>query len=173
MTTTTDPRPLTGNVLVALTVLLMAAIAVVVVFRGSDEFARPGPDGVVTVVVEGTTFTPSSLALPAGQPFSLVFENRNDFIHHLAVGRSLERDDDGAYFAEDLFAGVTARADPPEAWLPPTETAEHVTLVLPARETVRYELTLPEDRTGEWQLGCFIGRGCDARLHPEVEIVVE
>ncbi|MFO7779288.1 MAG: hypothetical protein R6V28_13140 [Nitriliruptoraceae bacterium] len=158
--------------IVALVAAVAAVAVLVFVLTGPDE-ARPGPDGVVSVAIEGTEFIPSRLVLPAGEPITLEFENRNDFIHHLAVGRSLQQTEEGAEFSQDLLAGVSAEADPERAWLPPTEEFDNVTLVLPEETTVTYELTLPEDRAGTWEVGCFVGRGCDARLLESAEVVVE
>ena len=159
--------------IVALVAAVAAVAALVFVVVGPDDEARPGGDGVVSVAIEGTEFIPSRLVLPAGEPITLEFDNRNDFIHHLAIGRTLEQTEEGAEFAEDLLAGVDAQADPSRAWLPPTEEFDNVTLVLPESSTVTYALTLPEDRVGRWEVGCFVGRGCDAHLLEGAEVVVE
>ena len=159
--------------IVALVAAVAAVGVVLFVVVGPGDEARPGPDGVVTVAIEGTEFVPSRIVLPAGEQITLEFDNRNDFIHHLAIGRTLEQTEAGAAFAEDLLAGVNADADPARAWLPPTEDFDHVTLVLPEESTVTYELTLPEDRVGTWEVGCFVGRGCDADLIEGAEVVVE
>ncbi len=158
--------------IVALVAAVAAVAVLVVVLTGPDE-ARPGPDGVVSIAIEGTDFIPSRIVLPAGEPITLEFENRNDFIHHLAIGRALEQTEAGTQFVEDLLAGIDAEADPERAWLPPTEEFDNVTLVLPEETTVTYELTLPEDRAGTWEVGCFVGRGCDANLLEGAEVVVE
>lgn len=159
--------------IVALVAAVVAVAALVFVVVGPDDEARPGDDGVVSIAIEGTEFIPSRLVLPAGEPITIEFDNRNDFIHHLAIGRTLEQTEVGAEFAEDLLAGVNAQADPPRAWLPPTEEFDNVTLVLPEETTVTYELTLPDDRAGTWEVGCFVGRGCDSHLLEGAEVVVE
>ena len=159
--------------IVALVAAVAAVGVVLFVVVGPGDEARPGPDGVVTVAIEGTEFVPSRIVLPAGEQITLEFDNRNDFIHHLAIGRTLEQTEAGAAFAEDLLAGVNADADPARAWLPPTEDFDNVTLVLPEESTVTYEFTLPEDRVGTWEVGCFVGRGCDAHLIEGAEVVVE
>jgi hypothetical protein len=159
--------------MVALVAAVAAAAALVFVLVGPDDEARPTADGTVAVAIEGTEFIPSRLVLPVDEPITLEFENRNDFIHHLAIGRTLQQTEAGVAFAEDLLAGVDAEADPARAWLAPTEGFANVTLVLPERATVTYELTLPADRTGTWEVGCFVGRGCDAHLLEGAEVVVE
>lgn len=165
---------LTKSRIVGLGVFVVAlAVALFIVFDGPSD-GRPDADGVVEVVVEGFVFSPGQLTLPAGQPVTLVIDNRNEFIHHLTVGRSaVEEDGRAVGFEEDLFAGVSVVADPPRAWLPPTPTVDTVTLNLPARSTVTYRFTLPEDRVGTWQIGCFVGRGCETRISPEAEVRVE
>jgi hypothetical protein len=159
--------------MVALVAGVAAVAVLLIVLVGPDDEARPGPEGTVTIAIEGTEFIPSRLVLPAGEPITLAFENRNDFIHHLAIGRTLQQTEAGAEFSEDLLSGVDAEADPARAWLAPTEGFANVTLVLPERSTVTYELTLPEDRVGTWEVGCFVGRGCDAHLLEGAEVVVE
>lgn len=165
---------LTRSRIVGTGVLLVAlAASLFLVFDGRSD-GRPDSDGVLEVVVEGFAFEPERLTLPAGQPVTLVIENRNGFIHHLTVGRSVVEEGGLAVgFEEDLFAGISAVADPPRSWLPPTATVGTVTLNLPARSVVTYRFTLPEDRVGTWQIGCFVGRGCDARVSPEAEVRVE
>lgn len=165
---------LTRSRSVGLGVLVVAlAASMYLVFAGPSD-ARPDADGVLEVVVDGFEFEPSQLVLPAGEPVTLVFDNRNDFIHHLTVGRSVVEEDGRAVgFREDLFAEVSAVADPPRAWLPPTGTVDTVTINLPARTTVTLEFTLPEDRVGTWQIGCFVGHDCDTRISPEAQIRVE
>jgi hypothetical protein len=159
--------------MVALVAAVAAVAALVFVLVGPDDEARPAADGRVTVAIEGTEFIPSRIVLPVDEPITLEFENRNDFIHHLAIGRTLQQTEAGAEFSEDLLAGIDAEADPARAWLEPTEAFANVTLVLPERSTVTYELTLPEDRAGTWEVGCFVGRGCDAHLLEGAEVVVE
>ena len=162
----------TTSVIAVLAVVLGAGV-LWLLRAGADEVARPDRDGVVSIAIEGTEFSPSRIVLPVGEPITLVVDNRNDFIHHLAVGRTLQEDESGAAFAEDLFAGIDAHAEPSQAWLAPTEGFGNVTLVLHERATASFELTLPDDRVGTWQVGCFIGRGCEARILEATEVVVE
>ena len=56
----------------------VAALVLAVLLAGCAA-VRPEP---VTVVAEGIAFTPTTIALPAGQGFHLTFENRDSGVPH-------------------------------------------------------------------------------------------
>lgn len=168
----TETRRLPRIVVVA-TVILVAIAAIFLVDTG-DRLARPDQDGVLEIVLEDFEFEPSEFVLPAGEPVTLVFTNRQDFTHDLTFGRSLVQDDGRpAGFEEDLLAGIDARVTPPQAWITPRPPNENVTIAVAPDSTVTAQLVLPEDRVGTWQAGCFIGPGCDPRVGLSAEVTVE
>lgn len=170
MTTQTRRLP---RVVVVATVILVAIAAIFLVETG-DQVARPDRDGVLEIVMADFELEPSEFALPAGEPVTLVFVNRQDFTHDLTFGRSLVQDNGRpAGFEEDLLEGIEARVTPPQAWITPRAPNRNVTIVVAANSTVTAQLVLPEHRVGTWQAGCFIGPGCDPRVGLSAEVTVE
>jgi uncharacterized cupredoxin-like copper-binding protein len=168
----TKTRSLPLAVIVA-TVILVAITAVFLVDTG-DQVAQPDQDGVLEIVLEDFEFEPSEFVLPAGEPVTLVFTNRQDFTHDLTFGRSVVQvDGRPAGFEEDLLAGLDARVTPPQAWITPRPPNENVTIAVAPNSTVTAEFVLPEDRVGTWQGGCFVGPGCDPRVGLSAEVTVE
>lgn len=154
--------------------MVFALIAVLVIGPWPDGPTRPDGDGTIEVVVDRYRFEPSEIVIPSGEPVTLRFVNRNDFIYHLTFGRELvETDGTPSGFEKDLFAGVTAQAEPPAAWEPPTEGFDAVTVDLYEESTSELVVTLPADRAGTWEAGCFVGRGCTAELQDALTVIVE
>lgn len=154
--------------------VLVAAVAALLLGPWLDGPARPDADGTIEVVVDRYRFEPAEIALPSGEPVTLRFVNRNDFIYHLTFGRELvETDGLATGFEHDLFAGVSAEADPPAAWEPPTENFDAVTVNLYEDSTSELVVTLPAERVGTWEAGCFVGRGCTAELQDALRVIVE
>lgn len=87
--------------------------------------------------------------------------NRDEVSHPLSFGRDLiESDGRPAGYAEGLFAGVDARVTPTSALLPPEGPDASSTVQVRGGETVTIEVTLPDDRAGGWEVGCFLAQGC-------------
>jgi hypothetical protein len=144
--------------------LLIAGAAVLLLTDLGTGAARPDRHGVLEIVMEGNEYSPSRMIIPAGEPITLRFVNNNDAARNLAAGRvPIEEDGRPVAFEEDLFAGISARAEPAGVWIGPSERVPVVTLNIPARSTATVELTFPEERAGEWELACFRGRGCEPR----------
>jgi hypothetical protein len=154
--------------------VLVAAIAALLLGPWFDGLARPDADGTIEVVVDRYRFEPAEIAIPSGEPVTLRFVNRNDFIYHLTFGHEqVETDGIPSGFEQDLFAGVSAEADPPAAWQPPTGEFDAVTVNLYEDSTSELLVTLPADRVGTWEAGCFVGRGCTAELQEALTVIVE
>ncbi|HEX2142358.1 MAG TPA: cupredoxin domain-containing protein [Candidatus Limnocylindria bacterium] len=86
----------TRSILLALG--LMLALAACSAATGGD--ATPLPDADVTVVAEDMKFDTDTLTLPAGQPFTLLLENRDGAPHNVAIYT-----DSSA--SEELYVGET------------------------------------------------------------------
>ena len=154
--------------------VIVALVAALLLGPWLDGPAGPDADGTIEVIVDGYRFEPAEIAIPSGEPVTLQFVNRNDFIYHLTFGRELvETDGVPSGFEEDLFAGVTAQAEPPAAWEPPTEGFDAVTVNLYEDSTSELVVTLPADRVGVWEAGCFAGSGCAAKLQDALTVIVE
>jgi hypothetical protein len=167
---TTMPRTM-GLILTAL--LLVAAV--VLLSRGpAPDQVRPGPDGVLELTMEDYRFDTPEMVLPAGEPIMLRFINRDEVSHHISFGREIVEENNRAVgFQEDLLAGVDLRVTPPGAEIDLAPPYQGTTVQAHGGETVTLEMTLPEERRGTWELGCFTGRGCHYRAGLAAEVIVE
>jgi plastocyanin len=176
MATPTAPSRTTARrsvpLLVVALVVLVALLVIVPRLLGGS--ASPGTDGRLEIVMEDYRFEPAEITLPSGTPLELVFVNRDDTVHHVSFGRGVIVDDgDEVGFAEDLLAGTEARFDPARARTGPSEQFPTLSIGVEPGETATLSVTLPEDRAGEWQMGCFTARGCQFRTGLAGTIVVE
>lgn len=163
-----------GALLIAFVAL---ASAVVIVIRGltagsSQEVARPDSDGVVSVEMEGYRFRPAVLALPVDRPLAIRLTNHDDVVHEVSFGRTAE-EEDAQGFVEDLFAGLDADVTPRNAQVGPSSAYPNFTLFVRPGATVTVDVTLPRDRVGTWEVGCFTAAGCHYRagLSATVEVI--
>jgi hypothetical protein len=166
MATSTTPTRSTARRYAPLLALALVAIIAVAVFlpRLGDGAASPDGDGQLEIVMEDYRFEPADISLPTATPVQLVFVNRDDTVHHVSFGREVIVDEgDEIGFAEDLLAGTDARIDPSRARVGPSEQFPTLSVQVEPGETATLYVTLPEDRTGEWQMGCFTARGCQFR----------
>jgi plastocyanin len=63
--------------------MLAGGIALAVIVGGEEEGGEgPGPGGVVALVAQDIAFDPTTLAVPAEQPFTIAFDNRDAGIQH-------------------------------------------------------------------------------------------
>jgi plastocyanin len=160
----------------ALTVIVVAlVVATVLVVRDAvDATGRPDREGVVEVVMQDYRIEPATLTLPAGEPVRLVFVNQDEVSHHVTFGRDVvEEDRRDVGFAEDLFAGLEPRVSPVGAQVELPPPYRGFTVLVRGGQTVTIDVTLPEDRVGTWQAGCFTARGCYYRAGLAAQIVVE
>lgn len=67
---------------------------------------------------------------------------------------------------EDLFAGLSPSVTPPDAVAMDAHDAHAGFMVqVEPGETVEVTFTLPEDRAGEWEIGCFEPGHYEAGMH--------
>lgn len=160
------PVPLIGLLVLA----LIVGITAVALGRTGTAPGQPDRDGVVTIELIEHRFVPDQLELPTGEALTLVLHNRGDAAHHVSLGREVvATEGPDAGFGEDLLAGVTLRVDPSRARLTGTPVT---TIDVQPGETVTVTFTLPPERAGTWELGCFTGRGCHHRagMHGTIEV---
>lgn len=170
MATRTRPRPATA-VGVVVVVAIVAAVLAVLLQPGSD---RPGRDGVLEISVHDFHLTPATFVVEAEEPVTLRFVSESQYTHNLAFGREvIEEDGQAIGFGEDLLGAVGATADPRSALIAPTANVDIFTLSIKPGATVSLQVTFPEDAVGDWQVGCFIGSGCDYRVGPAGELTIE
>jgi plastocyanin len=135
---------------------------------------EPARSGTYEVVMEGYGFEPTELTVPAGQPITLAFENRDEVTHHVSFGRTpTESGGRVVGFGEDLLADLDVRVTPRTALTEPAPPYQGVTVAVTGGQRVTVEVTIPEDRAGTWQLGCFTGRGCHYQAGLAANLYVE
>lgn len=176
MATSTAPSQQAARRYVPLLVvgLVVLLALVVIVPRLVGGPASPGSDGTLEIVMQDYLFEPADIVLPAGTPIRLVFVNRDDTVHHVSFGREILLDDGAEVgFAEDLLAGTGARIEPSRARTGPSDQFPTLSVGVEPGETATLTVTLPEDRVGEWQMGCFTARGCQFRTGLAGTIEVE
>jgi plastocyanin len=145
--------------------LLLGALAltlVTMILAGcSDSAGAIDEDGRLEIVMEDYAFETDDLTVPAGRPLTITIVNRDEVSHPLSFGRGLlEEEARPAGYAEGLLTGLDARVTPTAAVLAPEPPDRSSTVQVPGGETITIEVTLPEDRVGTWEVGCFLGRGC-------------
>lgn len=160
------------------TVGLVAALAiaglVLVVTGGTDPVAQPDDDGVLEITLRDYGFEPDEVVLPSGEQLTLRLVNLDDASHHVSFGRDVLEDDGRAVaFEEDLFDEVATRVTPVAAEASPNELHEGFAVLVPGNDTVTIEVTIPAERSGTWEIGCFTGRGCHYRSGLAGTVVVE
>ncbi len=154
-------------------VVAIGAITLMLV-GGTDDAARPDGEGVLEIALHDYGFEPDPLRLPTGEPLTLRFVNQDDPSHHVSFGREVREHDGRAVgFDEDLFAGLEPRVTPPAAQTGPSADDPGFEVLVRGHETVTLEVTLPPDRTGSWEIGCFTGRGCHYRAGLAGTVIVE
>jgi hypothetical protein len=145
--------------LLPLLLISLVLLAVVIIVSGCSS-ADDG-DGRYELVMEEYAFANEALSIPAGEAITLEIVNRDEVSHPLSFGRELlEEDGRAAGYGDGLFAGLDARVTPTTAVLTPEPPDNSATVQVPGGETVTIEVTLPEDRVGTWEVGCFLGQGC-------------
>ncbi|GBD07829.1 Auracyanin-A [Candidatus Thermoflexus japonica] len=116
--------------------------------------------GVTAITVElgEFYFKPARLELPAGQTVTLQLINKGQVEHEFMVGREVEQHEhEGKMegFSQDFFAGMEVTYTVEKGKVEREE--EHgfeVELEPGGKATLTF--TVPSDRKGEWEIGCFV-----------------
>lgn len=151
------------------------------------------------VLMKEYAYLPNPLTLKSGQRTTLAVINRGKMPHEFRIGRDVAPDKSG--FKEDLFAGVEVKigtspeeeqkataegkddssasdsasdssaATDSDSSSSPSDSSGPVRAVIPAGATVYMTFTLPRDRRGEWEMGCFenlhYGSGMSGKVRVE------
>jgi plastocyanin len=111
------------------TVLLLVAVLVLAELPGSGAPDR----STWEVVLQEYRFEPGELAVPAGQPVTLTFDNRDEVTHDVSIGRLVEEQDGRAIgFGEDLLEGIPLEVTPQSALRTPKPPYQGTTIAVPA-----------------------------------------
>jgi plastocyanin len=162
------------RIIAAVVLIGLVVAAAVLLTARRDAPGRPGADGILEVVMEDYAFSPAELTVTAGEPVTFRFVNRDEVSHHVSFGRDVvEEGGRDVGFAEDLLAGLSPRVSPATAWVELDPPYVGDAILVQGGQTVDVSVTVPVDRVGEWQAGCFTGRGCHFRAGLAATLVVE
>ncbi len=122
--------------------------------------AAPSTSGATMIAVElgEFYFKPARLELPAGQTVTLQLINKGRVEHEFMVGREVKQHEhEGKMegFGQDFFAGIEVTYTVEKGKVEREE--EHgfeVELEPDGKATLTF--TVPPDRKGEWEIGCFV-----------------
>jgi uncharacterized cupredoxin-like copper-binding protein len=144
--------------------VLVALTAIILVGSQADDPGRPDADGVVEVTMDRYRFQPDELFLPAGSPVTLSFTNLGNNVHTVALGRQVIEEDGQQFgFREDLVADLSPTLVPQRTRLGPIGPDEPFRFTVDPGETVQLSVTIPAERVGEWEIGCFNACGAHYR----------
>jgi plastocyanin len=159
-----------ATLLVGLVVL--AGLVLVLADLGGTSPSTTGTE--VEVVMEDYRFADSEFTVPAGEPVTFTFVNRDEVTHHVSFGRVVAHEGQRVVgFQEELLAGLDPQVTPSSALVAPTEPYTSWAAAVPGGQTVTIEVTIPEDRRGEWEIGCFTGQGCHYQAGLAATLTVE
>lgn len=177
-----------------LTAALIAAALVTAAIAGMPAVTYGQAARTITVSMSDYKFQPERWTVRAGQRVTLVLRNISPQrkLHEFSVGREIVQDRRGqpAGYRRDFFAGVALQASATKGvWQmhagearmigPMVKTemsgmamAGHAGFMieLMAGGTATLTFTVPPDRVGEWEIGCFseagehYGKGMKGRL---------
>lgn len=106
------------------------------------------------------------ITLQAGRRYELAFINTAGIRHQAAIGRSVvRRDGQPTGYETGLLDDVPVQFAG-DAW---TADAPGLSKIeLDSGGTLRVRFTLPENKTGEWEIGCFVPGHYPAGMHARV-----
>lgn len=101
-----------GRLAVAAGLAVAAAVAGCVAIEGTSTLSTVGePEGpAVQIVADNLAFDRATLVVTAGQPFTLVLDNRDGAPHNVAIYRDATASD--RLFGGDIFNGPASRQYP-------------------------------------------------------------
>ncbi|GBD08047.1 hypothetical protein HRbin22_00276 [Candidatus Thermoflexus japonica] len=144
----------------------------------------PGGGGplAVQIAMSEYQFEPNVVRVKAGQEVRLTLVNKGKEAHELMVGRNVvTHEGRPAGFAQDFFEGISVRAerggkpiDLKELMEEEEEGAHGFMVALePGEEPVTLIFTVPSDKVGEWEMGCFENDGSHWQLGMQGKWIVQ
>lgn len=145
---------------------ILAALVLVAAGCGTAQGPEAAGQGPIEITLTDFSFQPEAIRLKAGQEVTLVLTNEGQIEHEFMAGR--EREEMGGY-GHDFFEGIEIQASGEEYALETVGEAEaghgeaghgeghmgtEVELEPGGRAVLTF--TVPADKTGEWEVGCFL-----------------
>jgi uncharacterized cupredoxin-like copper-binding protein len=150
-------------------VLALAAGALLLSACATAEQDDQAAAEAISISMTEFAFDPGDVGFPTDREITLALTNDGDIPHEFMAGRQ-PMPDDGGYMG-DLFDGVHPTVTPPEAVTMDAHDAHAGFMVrVQPGETVQVAFTLPEDKAGEWEIGCFEPGHHEAGMHATLTV---
>lgn len=143
----------------------------------------PGGGGPlsITLSMEEYRFDPAQIQVKAGQEVRLTLVNKGKEPHELMIGRNVvTHEGRPAGFAQDFFEGIPVKAerggkpiDVKELMEEEEEAHGFMVALEPGEEPVTLIFTVPRDKVGEWEMGCFENEGTHWQLGMQGKWIVQ
>ena len=130
----------------------------------------------IKIDMDDYKFVPDTVHIPAEEQVVLQFINIGTVDHEFMAGKEVNSDFTG--YNVDLFANVDVKKEKGEVKKKPAVPAPEkprqpgVALVLLPAQSGSMSFTLPKDKTGEWEMGCFIPLGELTHYHAGMKGIV-
>jgi uncharacterized cupredoxin-like copper-binding protein len=132
--------------------------------------AEPATD--VSVSMTEFDFEPDDITLPVGEEVTIRLTNDGDIRHEFMVGRDVMTDNGTpAGHMHDFFDGIHPTVVPEDAVVADDHHAHGGFMVmLDPGQSADVTFTVPEGKTGEWEIGCFEPGHHEAGMHATLTV---
>lgn len=159
-----------GAILVVVLALVLVGIGLT---RGLGVAATPlfPSSGGTRLAMGEFYFKPGTVTLQAGQQVTIELVNEGAIEHEFMVGRDVHREDNRPEgYKHDFFAGVDIHytIEGGELERKPGHGTE-IELKPGGRAVLTF--TVPADRVGEWEIGCFVPGHYEAGMKGKLVVV--
>lgn len=155
--------PMKRTMLVLVLAVVVGLVALLIADRGVQP-GRPDAEGVVELAMRDYQFAPDELFLPAETPLTIRIVNEDGNVHRVTFGRSVIVEDGLQFgFEEDLLADLDPVVLPRRAVVGGMDYEGPLEISIDPGEAAEIAVTIPEERVGEWEMGCFNACGAHYR----------
>lgn len=149
---------------IVLLILAVAAGFAALLLADDTTEGRVDDEGAVEVSMRDYRFQPDELHVPAEMPVTISVVNRDENVHRVTFGRTIvEEDGEQLGFEEDLMAGLDPVVIPRRSIVGGVDHEGPLEVSVDPGETATISVTFPEERVGEWEMGCFNACGAHYR----------
>ncbi|BAS26667.1 hypothetical protein [Limnochorda pilosa] len=134
-----------------------AAACALLALAGGGEVLAQEP---ITLDLTSYAFRPDPLVLEAGKAYRLTVTNSASEEHEMMVGQGMAGMDHG--YTTNFFEDIDVFLDAGDVKV---ELGELEELELEGGAQVALEFTVPEEKRGTWELGCFVPGHYDLGMH--------
>lgn len=136
--------------------------------------AQPAGPVEIRITMNEYKFEPDTIRVKAGQEVRLVLVNAGRRDHELMIGRNVRSGNPAGYHT-DFFAGLSPQVSGEKIKKEEEEAEAHAGFMVALEPGGRATLvfTVPADRVGEWEMGCFEENGSHYLSGMKGKLVVE